>query len=186
MKKFLVLIFILWVSLMNAQAYTSLYSDHKSFAIGDILTVIITESSKASSSSQSRTDRQMNHGMQIDPGVGRFGFVPLAGMSGNSQSNFRGDAATTRDNSLSSKITVRIVDIDMNGNLMIEGSRVITVNGEEETTTLTGIVRAQDVAANNSIQSYNIADAKISYNGKGPIEGGSKVGLITKVFNFLF
>jgi len=173
-------------SLCLAQMYTSLYSDHKSFSIGDILTVNISEASKASSSSQSRTGRSQDVEMGIDPGVGPLRFIPMAGYSGGSSNSFKGDANTTRDASLSSKMTVRIVDIDLNGNLMIEGSRIVSINGEDETTTLQGIVRSQDVAADNSIYSHHIADAKISYSGKGPVNEGSKVGLISRFFNFLF
>jgi len=166
--------------------FTSLYSDHKSFSIGDILTVNISETSKASSSSQARTGRSQDVSMGIEPGQGPLRFIPLAGYSGSSANNFKGDANTTRDASLTSKMTVRIVDIDLNGNLIIEGSRVMSINGEDETTTLHGIVRSQDVGADNTISSHHIADAKISYSGKGAIEDGSKVGLISRFFNFLF
>ena len=83
-------------------------------------------------------------------------------------------------------MTVRIIDIDNNGNLIIKGSKSVVINGEEEQTSLEGSVRPQDVGANNTVYSNNIADAKISYKGKGDIATASKVGLITKVFNFLF
>ena len=191
MKNLLIKIIIfttlnLWFCLLNANLFTSLYSDHKSFTIGDILTVDISEQSKASSSSQSRTGRQMEHGMNIQAGQGPLNFIPLTGMGGSANNSFRGDANTTRDASLSSRMTVRIVDIDDNGNLMIEGSRTVSINGEDEITTLSGTVRSQDVGANNTVSSQHIADAKISYQGKGPINEGSKVGIISRVFNFLF
>jgi len=166
--------------------FASLFSDHKSFSIGDILTVQIAEQSRASSSSQSRTGRQMDHGMSIQAGQGPLSFIPMTGMGGSANNSFRGDANTTRDASLNSRMTVRIVDIDQNGNLVIEGTRVVSINGEDEITTLTGIVRPQDVGADNSIHSHNIADAKISYKGKGPINEGSRVGVVTRFFNFLF
>jgi len=169
-----------------ANMFTSLYSDHKSFSVGDILTVNIAESSKATSSSQARTGRSQDVNMGIEPGQGPLRFIPLAGYSGSSANNFKGDANTSRDASLTSKMTVRIVDIDLNGNLIIEGSRVMSINGEDETTTLHGIVRSQDVGADNTISSHHIADAKISYSGKGAINEGSKVGLISRFFNFLF
>lgn len=67
------------------------------------------------------------------------------------------------------------------------GSKTVKINGEEEIKLLLeGVVRSQDVGADNTISSNNIADAQISYLGKGPIQTASKVGFITKVFNFLF
>jgi flagellar L-ring protein precursor FlgH len=171
---------------MNANVFSSLFSDHKSFAVGDILTVHISESSRATSSSQSRTNRQMDQAMNINAGQGALNFIPLTGMGNSASNNFRGDANTTRDASLTSRMTVRIVDIDVNGNLIIEGSRVVTINGEEETTTLKGIVRSQDVGSDNTVSSHNIADAQISYTGKGAINEASRPGLFTRVFNYLF
>lgn len=186
MKTIIAIIITISISFLNANIYTSLYSDHKSFSIGDILTVHISESSKASSSSQSRTGRSLDHGMNVQAGQGPLSFIPLSGMGGSASNSFKGDANTTRDASLSSKMTVRIIDIDPNGNLIIEGTRVVTINGEDEITTLHGIVRSQDVGADNTVHSHNIADAKISYKGKGAINEGSRVGLISRIFNFIF
>ena len=166
--------------------HNSLFSDHKSFAVGDIITVEIAESSKATSSSQSRTDRSQNHNMNVQAGQGALSFIPLTGMSGASQNNSKGDANTSRDASLTSRMTVRIIDIDMNGNLIIEGSRSVAINGEDETTTLRGVIRPKDVSPNNVIASHNIADAKISYSGKGVVNEGSRVGMITRFVNWLF
>lgn len=174
------------ITTLKASFYTSLYSDHKSFSIGDILTVHISESSKASSSSQSKTGKSLDTSLNIQSGQGPLSFIPLTGMGGSASNNSRGDANTTRDASLSSKMTVRIVDIDSNGNLMIKGTRLVTINGEDEITTLEGIVRSQDVGADNTVFSHNIADAKISYKGKGPINEASRVGIITRFFNFIF
>jgi len=186
LKKIIVSMICLWISTMNASLFTSLYSDHKSFSIGDILTVDISEQSKATSTSQSRTGRSMDNSTNINAGQGPLSFIPMAGMGGSASNNFRGDANTTRDASLNARMTVKIVDIDDNGNLMIEGSRTVSINGEDEITTLKGVVRSQDVGANNIVSSQHIADAEISYKGKGPINDGSKVGIISRILNFLF
>jgi flagellar L-ring protein precursor FlgH len=128
----------------------------------------------------------MDANMNINAGTGPLSFIPLTGMGGSASNNFKGDANTTRDASLTSKMTVRIIDIDLSGNLVIEGSRVVTINGEEEVTTLTGIVRSQDVSSDNTVSSHNIADAKISYTGKGIVNEASRPGVITRAFNWLF
>ena len=186
MKRLIIIVLCAWFGVLNANMFTSLFSDHKSFAVGDILTVEISEQSKATSSSQSRTGRTMDHNATLNAGQGSLGFIPLSGVGGSSSNNFRGDANTTRDASLSSRMTVTIIDIDDNGNLIIKGSRIVTINGEDEITTLQGTVRSQDVGANNTVNSNHIADARISYTGKGPINEGSRVGVISRIFNFLF
>ncbi|MCL1826674.1 MAG: flagellar basal body L-ring protein FlgH [Candidatus Cloacimonetes bacterium] len=187
MKKIVTLILLcMCVAVMHANMYTSLYSDHKSFSIGDILTVHIQESSKASASSGSKTARSLDHGASMDAGQGPLRFLPMASMSGGANNTFKGDANTTRDASLSSKMTVTIIDIDESGNLVIEGSRKVTINGEDEITSLSGIVRPQDVSADNTVNSQNIANSNISYKGKGAVNEGSRVGLISRIINFMF
>jgi flagellar L-ring protein precursor FlgH len=113
-------------------------------------------------------------------------FIPTTSMGLSTDNDFKGDANTTRDANFSSKMTVRIVDIDDNGNLVIEGKRMVSINGEDEITSIRGIVRSQDVSADNTVNSNNIADATITYKGKGPVNEGSRVGLISRIFNFMF
>jgi len=186
MKKILFVFLVIGVSSLIAAPFTSLFSDHKSFSIGDILTVYIAESSKASSSSQTNTGKSAAHNMSISKGQGPLSIIPNAGMGGDMSSNYRGDANTSRDASLNSRMTVMIIDIDDNGNLIIEGTRIVNINGEDEVTTITGLVRSQDVSADNAVQSYNIADAKISYKGKGVVNEGSRPGILSRMWNFIF
>ncbi|MCX6830659.1 MAG: flagellar basal body L-ring protein FlgH, partial [candidate division Zixibacteria bacterium] len=73
-----------------------------------------------------------------------------------------------------------------NGDLVIQGSRVVTINSDHQTMTLTGIVRRADINPDNTLDSYNIAEAQIVYTGKGPGADGSKPGLITRALNWIF
>jgi flagellar L-ring protein precursor FlgH len=184
--KTIISLVICTIAFTNVSANISLFSDHRSFAVGDILTVHIQETSRATASSQSRQDRRQGNSINLQPGQGALGFIPMAGAGSNTEVNFRGDANTTRDASLSARMTVTIIEIDANGNLIIEGSRVVEINGEEETTILTGRVRSQDIGANNTIHSHNIADARISYSGSGPVSQATRVGLVSRFLNFIF
>lgn len=172
--------------LLAAEQPVSLYSDHKSFTVGDVVTVIIVESTSASSQANSETDRSFNHGVTSTAGQGPFSFIPLSGFSAEASNTSKGDAKTSRGSTLSGTMTARIAAIDANGNLTIQGSRVVEINGEQEITSLEGTVRPQDVQSDNSVLSSYIADAKITYKGKGPIKDGSKVGFISRIVNFLF
>ena len=181
-----IIVCLLTTPSLGASLFTSLFSDHRSFAVGDILTVQISETSRASASSQTTTDRNQRNNLNLNAGQGALGFIPMAGMGSNISSNSNGKADTKRDASLTSRMTVTIIDIDERGNLVIEGTRVVKINGEDEITTLTGRVRSQDIGANNTIHSHNIADAVISYSGKGAVADASKVGILTRFWNMLF
>lgn len=164
----------------------SLYSDHKSFSKGDILTILIVEQSSASTSAGSKTDRSFDHSVGSSAGQGPLGFIPLSSMGINSKNSAEGDAETSREGQLKSKITARIIKVEKNDNLIIEGSRSLEINGEEEITKIRGTVRPEDIQADNTVYSYLIADAEISYKGKGAVKDGSKIGFLSRIFNFLF
>ncbi|HOD53100.1 MAG TPA: flagellar basal body L-ring protein FlgH [Candidatus Cloacimonadota bacterium] len=183
------LIALITITLLSTQLFSaipSMYSDHKSFTVGDVLTVLISESSSAKSGAKSQTDRSFNHSFNTEAGKGPLDFIPLSGLGASAANTSKGDANTSREGSLKANMTVRIVDIDNNGNLIIKGSKSVKINGEEEITSLEGVVRPQDVGSDNTVSSNNIADAQISYKGKGTVQEASKVGFITRVFNFLF
>jgi flagellar L-ring protein precursor FlgH len=186
MKQIILLITLLAVSICYAQPMASLYSDHKSFTTGDVITILIVEYTTAEASAGSQTDRSMNHGFGTSAGQGPLDFVPLSSFGANSKNSHKGKASTSREASLKGTITAKITSIDPNGNLMVKGQRSVVINGEEETTTVEGFVRPQDVQSDNSVYSHNIADAKITYKGKGSVKDGAKVGFITRFFNFLF
>ena len=185
-KTIFLLIWMFSIALFSTNQMNSLYSDHKSFSIGDILTVMITESSSASASAGSKTDKSFDHSVGSSQGVGPMDFIPLSSMGVKAKNSSSGDAETTRKAAIKATMTAKIISVEKNGNLVIKGTRSIKINGEEEITTIQGIVRSQDISADNTIYSYNIADAQISYKGKGSVKNGSKVGFISRIFNFLF
>jgi flagellar L-ring protein precursor FlgH len=78
------------------------------------------------------------------------------------------------------------VAIRPNGDLVVEGSRVIGLNSDKEVLTLTGIIRSQDINSDNSVDSYNLADAQITYQGKGAASTAGRPGILTRVLNFVF
>ena len=83
-------------------------------------------------------------------------------------------------------MSVTVVAVRNNGDLVIEGTRIIGISNDKEILTLTGVVRAKDISADNSIDSYLIADAEISYTGKGVATTGSRPGFFTRILSWLF
>jgi flagellar L-ring protein FlgH len=78
---------------------------------------------------------------------------------------------------------VRVIDVLPNRNLVIEGTRETSFGGETQTAVLRGVVRTEDVAANNTIFSYNVADATISYVSKGVVSDSQRKGWFTRIWD---
>ncbi len=169
-------------SLWNKGAGGSMYSDHKALRIGDLVTIIIVERTEASSSAQTTTGKTA--GVGVGPGGGLLDFIPLVQAEGGD--NFDAGGTTTRGGTLSAKLTAVVKDIEPNGNLRIEGKQTILVNGEEQEIVVSGLVRASDVAADNTVLSTYVADATISYKGDGALGAKQKPGVLTRILNWVF
>ena len=164
----------------------SLFTDIKAHKIGDLLTVMIFEDAQASNESQMQTQEKNEGTTSSSGGIGPLDFIPLFGVDAESDVKYDGKGSNSRRGSLKARMTVEVVDERQNGDLVILGTRVIAINSEQETMTLSGIVRPEDISPDNTISSYNIANAKINYNGKGPASDGSRPGLVTRILNWIF
>ena len=162
----------------------SLYSDHKARQIGDVLTILIVEQSKASSEATTATKKET--GIDIDSKMGGQDFKPLFGLDAGLDNKFSGAGKTQRQGTLKARISAAVMKVRDNGDLEVQGSRELDVNGEKEVITVSGVVRPADISAQNSVFSYNVADAKISYKGKGTVNNGHRPGLLARFFNWLF
>ncbi|MCX6639266.1 MAG: flagellar basal body L-ring protein FlgH [bacterium] len=162
----------------------SLFSDRRAYQVGDVVTVLITEYSIGSNESGTAT------GSKSDLNLSAVGSGDLSstnmGAQGAWEHNFDGTGGTQRKGSLQGTLSARITEITETGNLVIEGTRMITVNGEKQVSTLKGIVRPEDISGSNTVYSFNIADAQISYTGKGDVNAAGKPGFFTKIFNMIF
>ena len=181
---------LLSVSLMLLQAWAApiynLYNAHRAMRVDDILTVVITESAKAGSQSGTNTNKQNDMSVQNVKGSGLLKFIPSFGASGSSSLSYDGKGGTSREGSLDAKISARVVKVLDNGNLVIDGSKVVEINEEKEIIKISGVVRPQDIESNNIIYSYNIADAQITYSGKGVANTGQRPGLFARILNWIF
>jgi len=188
MKKvlFILICLFLFVSQNFAAASYSIYNAHRAMRTDDILTVVIVESAKAGSQSGTNTNKQNDMNLQGGNGSGLLKFIPNFGASGSSKVSYDGKGGTSREGSLVAKISARVVQVLDNGNLLIDGSKVVEINEEKEIIKVNGIVRQQDIETNNIIYSYNIADAHITYSGKGTATTGQRPGFLARVLNWIF
>ncbi len=157
-------------------------SDLKALAVGDIVTIIISESSSANSTA--KTDANNKTEVSGGPGLGMLSLVTDWGLT--AENKYKGDGKTSRTGSLNAKISTRVAEVLENGNYRLEGQRIVEVNGEKQRIKLTGVIRPQDVDSDNTIASTYVADANIIYDGRGPIATSHSPGILTRLVNFIF
>ncbi|MEK7767776.1 MAG: flagellar basal body L-ring protein FlgH [bacterium] len=162
----------------------SLYRDKKAFKIGDVLTVIVSESASASHSTDVKAQKTSSSG--VSWGSQRSTLVPGQDFALGGKENVAGGGHSVRSGALTGRITVRVTEVLPNGNLVISGNRVITVNEEKQIMEIAGIVRPEDVTAENSVHSSLVADAQIKYNGKGSVAEKSRLGLFSRLLSMFW
>lgn len=146
-----------------------LFTDPRALAPGDILTVLISISDRAQFRNQSERRRSSSRDLGLSGSVGWRGVGGSASgdvdISGGSQSAGRGQTSRSEDIQLS--IAAVVTDVMPNGNLIIRGSQEVRVNAELRVLEIEGIVRPKDIGASNTIVYDRIAEARISYGGRG-------------------
>lgn len=164
----------------------SLFSDKKGFVEGDIITVLIVEFTEGTNETNTQTNS--DNRLQADANTsGKLtDILPSLGINSTMQNRHNAQGATKSRGTLSGKMTVVVTEVADNGLLSVEGTRVVNINGERQTTILTGVVRPEDVSAGNTVYSYNIANAQISYKGKGLATQAGKPGILARIWNWIF
>ena len=163
----------------------SLFTDIKANKVGDILTVIISEQSRASNQVESKTTKSTKYSAKGGPGLGPLNFVTGFGVDGEGKSDHNGKGENLRNGSLKARMSVTVIGLKPNGDLVIEGSRTVGVSGDKEVLTLTGVVRQKDISPDNTVNSYLIADAEIHNTGRGAASTASRPGFLTRIINWL-
>lgn len=162
----------------------SLFSDQKAFAVGDALTILVTEDTEANNSATTSDSRATKMGAGIDINTGGSTVDPSVSIGSNNE--FSGRGQTTRNERFRARLSARVVSMESNGDMRIEGKRMTTINGETQTITVTGVVRLADIRSDNSVLSYHIAEMVLVYEGEGTVTTAQEPGLITKFLRMLF
>ena len=183
-------------SIYHAARDVRLFEDVKARRIGDVLTVVLQESTSASKSAKTTADKDQEATIAnptffgASPQFNLPGLIPLDSNRDNSLEQslsatraFDGEADSSQSNSLSGAITVTIADVLPNGNLVVRGEKWLTLNQGEEFIQISGIVRPQDIGPNNRILSTQMGDARITYSGKGFLHDSNSMGWLARFFN---
>ena len=173
-------------SLLKPHYVNNIYSDSKAHRVGDIISVILSEKTQAKKNSKTELKKENETNLDAVTGLGGVP-VSINGESlqfGISQgSNFKGDSKADQGNSLSGNISVHVLRVLPNGNLMIRGEKWLTLNNGDEYIRLTGVIRSKDINSNNTILSNKVANARIQYAGTGSFADVNEQGWLVKFFN---
>ncbi|MFO1497067.1 MAG: flagellar basal body L-ring protein FlgH [Verrucomicrobiota bacterium] len=179
-------------SLWKESTSTSMVSDKRAHAVGDILTIVVQESNTASKDNSTKTAKSSG----VDASISSFFYAPTASglLTKNGQlpalklsgkQDFSGGGQINNSERITARIAVKVVDILPNGNLVIEGTRQTSFAGETQDAVLRGVVRSEDVQSNNTVFSYNVADATIRYVSKGSVSDSQRKGWFTRILDKL-
>lgn len=164
-------------------AYRPLFEDRRAQQVGDTLIVSINENTSASKKSSTDASRASSSSLSISP----FSNLPSLGLGGASLSGTQsskfagaGDAAAT--NAFTGTITVTVVDVLSNGNLVVRGEKQVAVNQGTEYVRLSGVVAPANIVGGNTVSSTQIADARIEYKANGFIDEAQKMGWLQRFF----
>lgn len=153
-----------------SDSQAALFKDSRAINVGDILTVNIQINDKASFNNETDRSRTNSSGMKWSTQADLFGWTPpvtTGDLSSGSDTSTAGKGSTARSEKLTLLVAAVVTGILENGNLLISGSQEVRVNHEIRILNVAGIVRPQDVDADNTISYDRIAEARISYGGRG-------------------
>jgi flagellar L-ring protein precursor FlgH len=174
-------------SLYRAGYDVRLFEDSIARRVGDILTIRLEEKTDAKKKADTGIGKDSTFDGGIDLGTSGLSAKPFgADLKIDASRDFDGTGQSKQSNSLKGDISVVVSEVLPNGNLMVRGEKWLTLNQGDEFIRVTGIVRPQDVEPDNSISSYLVADARISYGGTGPVADSNAVGWLTRFFTSPF
>ena len=188
-------------SLFSESARMDLFSDMKARRVGDIITINIVENSRASKNATTSTGRSNSvtaatralvgyENPANIPAVGSvfdsIGFNNAIGIDGSYNSSFSGSGATARTESMTARMSARVIQVLPDGNLVIRGSQEILVNNEKQYITVQGVVRPADIGADNTVLSTYMADSRIDYSGQGDLSRKQREGWLSRFLDVVW
>ncbi|EZP30671.1 flagellar basal body L-ring protein FlgH [Pseudomonas putida] len=177
-------------SIYQAGFEQNLYSDRKAFRVGDIITITLNERTQASKNANSQMDKNSDNSIGLTSLFGSslttnnpIGGNDLSLNAGYSADrSTKGDAKSGQSNSLTGSITVTVADVLPNGIIAVRGEKWLTLNTGDELVRIAGMVRADDIATDNTVSSTRVADARITYSGTGAFADTSQPGWFDRFF----
>jgi flagellar L-ring protein FlgH len=164
-----------------------LCADTTARAVGDVLTIVISEKQTV----KNKEDTELSKSTSLDAALTNFdilpnAFNPLPAVAGSSDKQFDGEAKYDKQGSFETRLSVLVIDVQPNGNLVVEGRRRIVVDREVKCIRVTGIVRPYDVTTANAIFSWQVANASVAYEGNGTLTRTTNRGFLGELLDFIW
>ncbi|MCM8731241.1 flagellar basal body L-ring protein FlgH [Hephaestia sp. GCM10023244] len=164
--------------------YAALHEGWKARRVGDPLTIVLVERTVATKSSTSQLDSKGQFGL-VPPTTGALSLFSESDATLGGKRGFDGKGSAGQANALSGEISVTVAQVFPNGTMLVQGEKRVTLNRGDEFVQIKGIVRIADIDANNRVASTRVADARISYTGKGDIARASRQGWLSRFFQII-
>jgi len=174
-------------SLWSAKRSTNLFSDLKARNAGDIVTINVVESATASKNATTKTSRDSNLAASWTGVLQKLSGDWVGGeVKAGFENNFDGKGETTRSSQLATYITAHVIQVLPNGYLVIQGHRQVRVNNENQIINVQGVIRTEDINANNIVLSTYIADARIELTGEGVVSDKQRPGWLARILDWVW
>jgi flagellar L-ring protein precursor FlgH len=166
---------------------TPLIADVTARGIGDLLTILVVEQQTV----KNKEATELKRDASLDAALTNLDLAPqafntLPGVAGSATRDFKGDAKYDKEGSFSTVLTAQVIDVQPNGNLVLEGRRTVIIDGETKTMRVTGVVRRYDVTANNTVRSTQVANASVAYEGSGTLTNATNRGWLGDLLDFVW
>lgn len=166
-------------SLYEPSSFRSLAADRRAHGVGDTLTIIVLETAQAESKAGTGAGSSFDMSANTSDSISQHNVG--VGIDGNSDSTGR----TARQGQLRAQLTVRVTNVDKQGQLTVHGEQSIVINGEQQRISIFGKLRSDDIAANNTVLSTRLSEAKIEFTGDGVVSENQNMNVFYRIFNWL-
>lgn len=164
-----------------AAGYAPLTSGARASMVGDVLTIALVERTQAVKATSQTTGRDGSIGL-TPPATGLFNLFSPSDVTASGTNAFKGQGQAAQSNALTGEISVTVSAILPNGTMRVRGEKLVTLNRGDEFIQFSGIVREADIGSDNRVLSTRVADARITYAGKGEMARASKQGWLQRFF----
>ncbi len=172
-------------AIFNVSAgYTGLVEGRRAHAVGDPLTIILTEQLNSSKSAAAKTQKTGAFNV-VPPTAGPLSFLDPNALKASGGSSFNGQGNASQTSTLGGEVSVTIAEVRPNGTALVVGEKRLLLSQGQEWVQLSGIVRLGDIDADNRVRSTQVADARVTYTGNGSVGRASREGWLSKFFNMI-
>lgn len=170
-------------AIFNVASSRPLFEDRRARFVGDTLTINIVEKTQASKKSDTKAERSQSMDLSVPSVVG----LPFKGAQGmtlgvESGNKFDGSGSNTSSNDFISTITVTVIDVYPNGNLLVSGEKQLGLKDGEEFIRFSGVVNPNTITGANTVQSTQVADARMEFKANGFLDSANVMGWLSRVF----